>query len=73
MSDDEIFQVIDGKPFHAGWRNTTICCSCNLVHNEIYTVRRNRKSGKQELWCKSTRDLKLTRKLRRNKNKKKRG
>ena len=66
MSDD-IEQVIDGKPFQLGWRRTVVCCSCNLTHQENYSVRVNRKTGRKELWCRSTRDPKMTRKLRRRK------
>jgi hypothetical protein len=62
--DDGIFQVIDGEPYLVGWRSSDICCSCSLVHNNIYSLRTN-KRGKQELWCRAVRDLKATKNLRR--------
>ena len=68
---DDIFQVIDGEPFNVGWRVTMICCGCSLVHDEIYSVRTNSKTGKKELWCKSTRNPTITRRLRRAKSKSK--
>jgi hypothetical protein len=65
---DEIFQVHDGVPYFVGHFNTVtsdICCTCALTHDNIYSVRINRKTGKKELWCKATRDLKMTKNLRR--------
>lgn len=64
---DEIFQVHDGIPYLVGWRSISICCGCNLVHHDTYSVRTNRKTGKRELWCRATRDLKMTKNLRRRK------
>jgi hypothetical protein len=62
---DDIFQVIDGEPYLVGWRSSDICCSCSLVHNNVYSVRTNKQTGKKELWCRAVRDLKATKNLRR--------
>jgi hypothetical protein len=65
---DEIFQVIDGVPYYVGPFNAVssdICCSCSLVHNNIYSLRTNKITGKKELWCRAVRDLKATKNLRR--------
>jgi hypothetical protein len=35
------------------------------VHNNIYSVRTNKTTGKKELWCRAVRDLKATKSLRR--------
>lgn len=72
MSDPDIYQVEDNVPYRAGWKQTNICCDCLLTHQERYSIRTNPKTGKRELWCVTTRDPVMTKKLRRQKKRKER-